>query len=271
MLEDLRRAFAKSGFYPRRARGLLDALYTRGTEGFADPADRATWRGIFGDAVRLWQLYDEVRQADAAQMRHAFEAREAGRAIGEYPAAWHADHELALQDTPDCEAVMMPPWVERESRTAAAIRRVAGDTAAVHPAVASIILYGSLARGDMRLLDDPDPSDVDLLILALLPAPDTADATVAAEPIIRTIRQAADQGACEAAQSDPEDLEIVGQRVKRDLEALVSPWDLASAWDSLFVETVNADGIVLWTRQPLPEALEPLARRAGLPIMLPPR
>lgn len=61
MLGELRRALAKSGIRPRKAMGVVDALFEQGPQRLADPADRAAWDGIFGDAERRRRPFEEAR------------------------------------------------------------------------------------------------------------------------------------------------------------------------------------------------------------------
>src|SRR5579884_698113 len=55
------------------------------------------------------------------------------------------------------------PWLDAE--TAAALEDIVASVAQVHPEVRAAILFGSVARHEERPLDDPHPSDVDLLLL----------------------------------------------------------------------------------------------------------
>lgn len=284
LLEQLRRALAKSGIQPPKARGVLDALYVHGPGGLADPADRAIWTGIFGDARRMQRLVEEVRTADAARVRHALEARRAARARGLLPPVWRPPRTAAFTEMPVAADIVLPPWLEAEAETASAVCALVVALAAAHPLVAAVVLYGSMARGDARPLNAPaapaalaapddaeaaadsELSDVDLLVLVQVPVQrqdqqgkEMAHSTPIPEDIHRAVWQA--ERVVGEAQVRP-----AGQHAQRarELHVLASPWDLAAHWDTLFVETVAEDGLVLWARCPLPIALAALADRAGL-------
>ena len=55
------------------------------------------------------------------------------------------------------------PWLDAE--TAAAVIDITQSVAENHPEVQAVILFGSVARREERPLDDPQPSDVDLLLV----------------------------------------------------------------------------------------------------------
>ena len=57
----------------------------------------------------------------------------------------------------------LPPWLDEETSTL--VREKVELLAQRHPEVVAIILYGSVARHEERSLDEPDPSDVDLLVV----------------------------------------------------------------------------------------------------------
>src|SRR5215469_457331 len=57
----------------------------------------------------------------------------------------------------------IPSWLDEE--TSALVRDKIKLLAERHPDVLAIILYGSVARHEERSLDEPDPSDVDLLVV----------------------------------------------------------------------------------------------------------
>src|SRR2546430_2047559 len=57
----------------------------------------------------------------------------------------------------------IPPWLDSE--TSALVRDKVDFLVQKHPDVLAVILYGSVARHEERPLDDPDPSDVDLLVV----------------------------------------------------------------------------------------------------------
>src|SRR5271165_492294 len=55
------------------------------------------------------------------------------------------------------------PWLDQE--TAAGVVDIVQSVAEQHPEALAVILFGSVARREERPLDDPEPSDVDLLVL----------------------------------------------------------------------------------------------------------
>src|SRR5438128_7564325 len=55
----------------------------------------------------------------------------------------------------------LPSWLDSETR--ALIKDLIGLLPERHPDLLAVILYGSVARHEERSLDEPDPSDVDLL------------------------------------------------------------------------------------------------------------
>src|SRR5690349_10654012 len=68
-----------------------------------------------------------------------------------------ASHSSQLPD------VRLVPWLDPDS--AASVRDIVQSVAAHHPEVQAVILFGSVARHEERALDDPVPSDVDLLLI----------------------------------------------------------------------------------------------------------
>jgi predicted nucleotidyltransferase len=104
-----------------------------------------------------------------------------------------------------------------------------------HPDVLAVILYGSVARHEERALDEPDPSDVDILVVV-----DTED-----KRGIRAQRRAF--------------LETLGLAKMHHLEAgrevnVMFSSRTSQEWDSTFIENVKRDGIILYQRVPLPAA-----------------
>jgi|GEM_PF-1380543 predicted nucleotidyltransferase len=105
------------------------------------------------------------------------------------------------------------------------------------------VLYGSVARQTVRALDDPDPSDVDVLLIF--------------EPEQREQRVSnAQHTAISWAK-----IEVIDRYPQaRELQLMSTVPDFAG-WDSSFVENVAHDGILLWARGPLPEVLHPVEER----------
>lgn len=105
----------------------------------------------------------------------------------------------------------------------------------------AVILFGSVARHEERPLDDPCASDVDLLAIF-----DTTDRLVKPyrEEIFATIIDAY------AFHLD----------VPREVNVLLSD-RIMRTWDSMFLDKLAREGIVLYARGPLPA---PLATRQSL-------
>jgi predicted nucleotidyltransferase len=99
----------------------------------------------------------------------------------------------------------------------------------------AVILFGSVARHEERPLDDPCPSDVDVLAIF-----DTTDRLVKPyrETIFATIVDA-----CALHLDAP-----------RDVNVLLSERTMQS-WDSMFLDNIARDGILLYARGPLPAQL----------------
>lgn len=132
------------------------------------------------------------------------------------------------------------PWLD--ARTSTLVCSITTLLAQQHPEVHAIILFGSIARHDERPLDDPQPSDVDLLILVDERLPERK-----AFEIVGTIGEA----------GDPYGF------TPREVKTLLVRRDLAD-WDPLFIENVARDGILLWARGPLPPPLAAIAERTRL-------
>jgi predicted nucleotidyltransferase len=138
--------------------------------------------------------------------------------------------------------VPLIPWLD--PATAAGVTDIVQSLAADHPEVLAVILFGSVARREERPLDDPEPSDVDLLLLldAIALTPPAQELTREQELALHRTIGAADYR----------------HRSPREIKVLFAYRDLAR-WDSLFIENVASDGILLWARGPLPAPLAPVA------------
>src|SRR5260221_12734452 len=73
------------------------------------------------------------------------------------------------------------PWLD--PATAAGVVDIVQSLASGHPEALAVILFGSVARREERPLDDPQPSDVDLLLLL-----DPAARELTREQELRVIR-----------------------------------------------------------------------------------
>ncbi|HST90486.1 MAG TPA: nucleotidyltransferase domain-containing protein [Ktedonobacterales bacterium] len=133
-------------------------------------------------------------------------------------------------------AITVVPWLDE--RSAGLVRTTIATIARRHPELRAAILYGSVARHEERPLDDPEPSDVDLLLIV--------------EPWGGARRIPLEQSlAIYAAAGDALDGYLYPPR---DVQVLLATPDLAG-WDAAFVANVAREGILLWARAPLPAAL----------------
>jgi predicted nucleotidyltransferase len=138
-------------------------------------------------------------------------------------------------------------WLDEE--TAAAVVDITRSVAESHPEVQAVILFGSVARREERPLDDPQPSDVDLLLVLDVAALDSTAARLTYEQqlaLIHTIGEA----------------DYRHRTAPREIKSLFIYRDLAN-WDPMFIENVARDGILLWSRGHLPAAFAPIAERAA--------
>lgn len=137
-----------------------------------------------------------------------------------------------------------PALASLDGRSAALVRAV---TAAVaeYPEAQALILFGSVARHDERPVADAEPSDVDLLLLV--------DPGAEAErlPVNREVSLRITIGRLENCYRD----------APREVQITIAERDL-SDWDPLFVANVARDGILLWSRGPLPAPLAAVSERA---------
>ncbi|WIG61453.1 MAG: hypothetical protein OJF49_004201 [Ktedonobacterales bacterium] len=136
-------------------------------------------------------------------------------------------------------------WLDAE--TAASVEDITQSLAEQHPEVLAVILFGSVARHEERSLDDPMPSDVDLLVLIDPGVADTAVERLSAE---RELAITATIGEADYRHHD----------APREVKTIFMYRDLAH-WDPLFIENVARDGILLWARGPLPSPLSLIEMR----------
>jgi predicted nucleotidyltransferase len=139
------------------------------------------------------------------------------------------------------------PWLDSE--TAADVMDITTSVAEQHQEAQAVILFGSVARREERSLDDPEPSDVDLLVLvdpAVLD-PNAEELTLEQElALTRTIGEA----------------DYRHRQATREVKTLFVRRDL-KGWDATFIENVARDGLPLWVRSPdsLPPQLRVVASR----------
>lgn len=154
-----------------------------------------------------------------------------------------ATHEYGDNTSP-ASMLSRVPWLDE--RTGRSVRNVVMALGYRHPVVVAVILFGSVARHEERPLDDDEPSDVDLLVLV---DPGQGRDYLSLEETIAIHATVGDI----TYRDDP----------PREIQIMLAVRDLAD-WDSLFVENVARDGVLLWARGPLPAALAPVAERAVL-------
>jgi len=133
-----------------------------------------------------------------------------------------------------------------DAATRALVCDIVASLARERPDASAVILYGSVARGDQRPLDDPAPSDVDLLVVL-----DTDDEQIAlrdGEALFCLLGQVYDRH--------------LGTR--REAKVMFASRSMRE-WDPTFIANVARDGQVLWARRPLPLPLSEVTERAGQP------
>jgi predicted nucleotidyltransferase len=157
-----------------------------------------------------------------------------------------------LQSATKCPSMPSIHWLDRAS--ASGVVDIVESVAAHHPEVQAVILFGSVARREQRPLDDAEPSDVDLLLIV--------DPSVL-EPSAERLTSAQDLALTRTiSEAD------FRHRAPREINTFFMNRDLAR-WDTLFIENVARDGILLWARGPLPEPLAPVAARTFSSLLSP--
>jgi len=141
------------------------------------------------------------------------------------------------------DAVRIPPWLD--GRTASLVRAIVAEVASRHPDLRAVLLFGSIARHEERPLTDVEPSDVDLLFVFDL------EPHLSRLPYNRLI--AIYEAVGEARERNP--------RTPREVQVALVVRDLAN-WDPMFVSNLARDGLLLWSRGPLPPALAEVETRA---------
>lgn len=140
------------------------------------------------------------------------------------------------------------PWLDPV--TEAAVADIVHSLVSGHPEVQVIILFGSVARHEERPLSDTKPSDVDLLLVFDPSAinPGAARLTHGQELALRATIGDADYR----------------HRSPRAISVLFMNCEPVG-WDSLFIENVARDGIVLWARGTVPTWLTKARYTPGSP------
>ena len=126
---------------------------------------------------------------------------------------------------------LLPVWLDGETR--ALVEDIINLLSERHPDLLAVILYGSVARHEERSLDEPDPSDVDLL--AVLDSDDPHVAIHQGDALFHTL------GLAYTRHLD----------APREVQVMFASRTLRE-WDPTFIANVSRDGIVLYARGPLP-------------------
>ncbi len=127
----------------------------------------------------------------------------------------------------------IPNWLDNETR--ALVEDIIRTLTKRHTDVLGIVLYGSVARHEERSLDEPDTSDVDLLVV--LDSDDPLVDVHQGDALAHTV------GLAYMRHLD----------APREVQVLFTSRALQQQWDPTFIENVARDGIVLYSRGPLPE------------------
>ena len=157
----------------------------------------------------------------------------------------NATTQVAPRDDSVLRLVQHLPWLD--GGTASLLTAIAADLATAHPEVSALILFGSVARHEERPISHRRPSDVDLLALV--------DAGAQGDPVPLSAMIALHHTIGEREYAHP--TPALG------VQAILAPLDLAG-WDNLFITNVARDGVLLWARGPLPDALSPVAARGAV-------
>lgn len=132
----------------------------------------------------------------------------------------------------------IPVWLDNETRSLA--EDIINTLATRHSNLLAIIIYGSIARHEERPLDDPDPSDVDLL--ALLDSDDPHIVIREGDALFHSLGLAYNRHL-----DSP-----------REVQVMFSSRHLQE-WNTAFIANVARDGIVLFARDTLPASLTSVA------------
>jgi predicted nucleotidyltransferase len=142
------------------------------------------------------------------------------------------------EEPPTISRDAIPPWIDVETR--ALLEDLIATLTQARPDALAIILYGSVARHDGRSLDDPQPSDVDALIVF-----DSDDERIALHQGAELVGILGE--ACDRHADAPRHVKVMfASRSLRE-------------WDETFVASVARDGVLLRARGSLPAPLASVA------------
>ena len=130
-------------------------------------------------------------------------------------------------------AQAIPNWLD--SKTRALVKDIIETLSERHPDLMAVILYGSVARHEERSLHEPDPSDVDLLVV--LDSDDPLVDVHQSYALFHTL------GLAKMRHLD----------APREVQVMFTSRALHQQWDPTFIDNVARDGIVLYSHGPLPE------------------
>lgn len=125
----------------------------------------------------------------------------------------------------------LPVWLDSETRVL--VKDIITTLSERHPDLLAVMLFGSVARHEERSLDEPDPSDVDLL--AVLDSDDPHISIREGEALFHSL------GLAYTRHLD----------APREVKVMFTSRTFQE-WDQTFVENVSRDGIVLFQRGKLP-------------------
>jgi predicted nucleotidyltransferase len=127
----------------------------------------------------------------------------------------------------------LPPWLDDETRLL--VDEMLDLLVERHRDILAIILYGSIARHEERALDEPYPSDVDILIV--VDTKDREGIRAQEESLFETLGLA----------------KTHHLQAEREVNVMFSS-RTSQEWDSTFIDNVKHDGIILYQRGALPAA-----------------
>jgi predicted nucleotidyltransferase len=128
----------------------------------------------------------------------------------------------------------LPSWLDDE--TSALVEDMIKVLATQRSDLIAVILYGSVARHEERSLEEPDPSDVDILVI--LDTDDPHTVLYQGGPLSHLLGQAYNRHL----------------DAPREVQVMFSTRTMQE-WDPTFIEHVRRDGIVLFARGALPAPL----------------
>jgi predicted nucleotidyltransferase len=127
----------------------------------------------------------------------------------------------------------LPSWLDRE--TSLLVDEMIDLLVKRHPDILAIIFYGSIARHEERVLYEPEPSEVDILVV--VNTDDKRGIRAQEESLFETLGFA----------------KIHHLQARHEVNVMFSS-RTSQEWDPAFIENVKRDGIILYQCVPLPAA-----------------